>query len=142
MIVDGNVLLLSCPECGVQHPHFQFCGDTDMATDGVSSAGDREGSLLALFRTSQDKVEQQGLGGDLRSAMLARVIEHAPSAEGLDFATFRKLYRPPELKYHCPWCDMAEMSVSREMKPDEFVEAGGRIQCIGAIELREGQAFS
>ena len=91
MIVDGHVLLLSCPECGAQHPHFQFYGDTDMATDGVSSAGDREGSLIALFRTSQDKVEQQGSGGDLRSAMLARVIEHAPTAEGLDFATFRKL---------------------------------------------------
>ena len=113
-----------------------------MATDGLSYAGDREGSRLVLFRTTQGEAERAGFDGDLRTAKLARVIEHGLSPAGLDFQTFLKNYQRPELKFHCPWCDAAGMSVSREMKPDEFVEAGGRIDCIGGIELREGQAFS
>ncbi|WP_324261662.1 hypothetical protein U4960_00490 [Altererythrobacter sp. H2] len=141
MIIEGTVLLLVCPVCGAHHPHFRYSGDTDMATDGLSCAGDRAGSRLSLFRIPQGALEHAGPGGDLRSARLARVIERGPSAAGLDFATFRKRYRPPELKFHCPWCDAAEMAVSREMKPAEFVDAGGRIDCIGAIELREGQTF-
>lgn len=139
MIVDGTVLLLVCSACGVRHPLFQYSGDTDMVTDGLSSAGDREGSRLVLFAASLGSL---GMDGDLRPAPLAGAIAHGSSAEGLDFQTFRKLYRPPELKFHCPWCDAAEMAVSREMTPAEFVDAGGRIDCIGAIALREGQAFS
>jgi hypothetical protein len=139
VIVEGAVMLLACPDCGAQNPHFRFGGDTDMVTDGLLSAGDREGSRLALFSAAQAEV---GVDGDLRSAKLARVIADGPSAAGLDFQTFRKLYRPPELKFHCPWCDAGEMAVSRDMTPAEFVDAGGLIDCIGAIELREGQAFS
>lgn len=110
-----------------------------MATDGLSSAGDREASRLALFL---DGGARAAGDGELKSASLASVTPLAPSVKGLDFARFRKLYRPPELKFHCPWCDAAEMTVSREMTPAEFVDAGGRIDCIGAIALREGQAFS
>lgn len=142
MIVDGSVLLLACPDCGVQHPHFRYSGDTDMGMDGLTYAGDRAGLRLVLFRTSPSEGEPISPDADLRWAKLARVVRHGPSAAGLDFATFRKLDRPAELKYQCPWCDTTEMSVSRELKPHEFVEAGGRIDCIGAIELREGPAFS
>ncbi|QIG54049.1 hypothetical protein G6N82_07675 [Altererythrobacter sp. BO-6] len=139
MIAQGKVLLLSCPDCGASHPHFEFCGDTDMATDGLASAGDRDGRRLALFHARDAEVEQ---AEDLRSARLAEVIQRAPSAVGMDFQTFRKRYRPPELTYRCPWCDTAQMAVSREMTAAEFVDAGGRIDCIGDIELREGQTFS
>ena len=142
MIVEGTVLLLACPDCGAQNPHFQFGGDTDMATDGLLSAGDREASRLVLFHALRADMECAAGYGDLRPARLAGTIGHGPSAAGLDFQTFRKLYRPPELKFHCPWCAAAQMAVSREMTPAEFVDAGGRIDCIGAIELREGQAFS
>ncbi|PKP95146.1 MAG: hypothetical protein CVT75_03055 [Alphaproteobacteria bacterium HGW-Alphaproteobacteria-14] len=142
MIVDGTVLLLFCSACGARHPNFQFSGDTDMDMDGLGSAGDRTGARLVLFRALRGDVEGAWLDGELRSASLASVTPLAPSAKGLDFASFRKLYRPPELKFHCPWCDAAEMAVSREMTPAEFVDAGGRIDFIGAIELREGQAFS
>ena len=139
MIVRGSVLLLACPDCGAQNPHFQYSGDTDMVTEGLSSAGDSEASRLALFRTVPGG---SGLDADLRSARLAGTIQHGPSAAGLDFQTFRKLYLRPGLKFHCPWCDAAEMTVSREMTPAEFVDAGGRIDCIGAIELPEGQPSS
>lgn len=139
MIVSGTVLLLSCAECGADHPLFRFCGDTDMVTDGLASAGDRDGQRLALFHATDAEVER---GEDLRSARLAEVIERAPSAVGLDFQSFRTLYQPSELKYRCLWCDAAQMAVSQEMTPAEFVDAGGRIDCIGDIELREGQAFS
>jgi len=142
MIVNGTVLLLSCPECEAQQPHFQFCGDTDTITDGMCSAGDREGRLLALFMQGQSASGPQFEGTVMQSAKLSRTIQHGPSAAGCDFTTFLKFYRSPELKFHCPWCDAAEMSVSREMKPHEFVDAGGRIDCIGTIELREGPAFS
>ncbi|MDC8755514.1 hypothetical protein OIK40_12765 [Erythrobacter sp. sf7] len=139
MIVSGTVQLLSCPECGADHPLFRFCGDTDMATDGLASAGDRDRQRLALFHTRDAEVEQDE---ELRSARLAEAIQRAPSAVGLDFQSFRTLYQPSELTYRCPWCDAAETTVSQEMTPAEFVDAGGRIDCIGAIELREGQAFS
>ena len=109
-----------------------------MVTDGLSSAGDRDGSRLVLFAVSSGAPD---LEGEVRPASLARAIARAPSAEGLNFQTFRKLYRPPELQFHCPWCDAAAMAVSQEMTPAEFVDAGGRIACIGAIALREGQAF-
>jgi hypothetical protein len=139
MIVEGSVLLLACPDCGARHPHFRYAGDTDMVTYGLTCAGDRAGMRLSLFRAAQGDT---GVIEDLRPAKLAGVIEHGPSAAGLDFQTFLKLRQPAELIFHCPWCDAGEMTVSREMTPAEFVEAGRRIDCIGAIELREGQAFS
>ena len=66
MIVDGNVLLLSCPECGAQHPHFEFYGDTDMATDGLWSAGDTkivapDSQVLALANNRDATVIQAEL---------------------------------------------------------------------------------
>ena len=141
MIVNGKVTLLSCLDCGASHPHFQFCGDNDMATDGLWSAGDREGSRLALFRATRTEMES-GNAGSLRSARLIGTRDSMSGKPTKDFAEFLRNYQPAELIFQCPWCDGENMTVSSEMDPSTFVAAGGTIDCIGDIELSEESAAS
>ena len=136
------MLLLACAQCGASHPHFQFRGDTDMATDGLLSAGDREGKSLALFTQVQAGPRPQSGDKDTRSASLIGVARQGPPAVGQDFQTFLKNHKPAEVTFRCHWCDAEEMTVLQEMEPDAFEAAGGIITCTGEIELRKGPAVS
>ena len=141
MIVNGTVLLLSCPDCGASHPHFQFCGDTDMATDGLWSAGDREASRLALFDARREDMDLSK-EVSLRSARLVGTLIRQPRKPTKDFAEFLADHQPAELIFQCPWCDGENMIVSSEMDPSAFVATGGTIDCTGDIELSQESAAS
>ena len=125
--------MLSCPECGASHPHFQFAGDTDMTTDGLASAGDREGGLLVLFQEKDSTAAIEGR--DLRRAEFTRSVDRSPSAANLAFADFMKQYQPPMLIFSCAWCEVEGMTVGQEMTAAEFTREGGSIECFGAIKL-------
>lgn len=142
MIVFGNVLLLSCPDCGASHPHFEFCGDTDMVTDGLWSVGDRDGSRLVLFHATRADMDAPQDAGCLRPARLIGTGPCTPRKPKKDFAEFLRGYQPAELIFQCPWCDGESMTVSSEMEPTAFVAAGGTIECPGDVELSEEPAAS
>jgi hypothetical protein len=133
MIVEGWVEILHCFDCPAVQPIWVFSADTDMATQGLISAGDMNGKVLVL---SQDS---ELLGAEkLRHAVFKRVESKIPDAAGLSFAEFRKHYSPPKVIYNCPWCARGEMASAKSMSSKEFITEGGMVECRGDVEIREG----
>lgn len=135
MIVQGIVAMLACPECGANHPHFVFAGDTDMATDGLRTAGDREGRCLALFAGADTQASDIFAGVDLRSAELASIVEQTEHRVGESFQSFRQRYVAARLTYRCPWCGSDAAASTQSLTPAEFESGGGKIRCGTGLRL-------
>ena len=135
MIARGTVLLLTCGQCDAHPAHFQFSGDTDMITDGLSACGDRSGTMLTLFGSDSPAPDPLG---DCRTAIAGKAIDEILPESGESFASFRHRYRPATLEYLCPWCEGGKMTVSHDLAPEEFIRQGGQIHCLGDITLDQG----
>ena len=139
MIAQGRVLRLTCEECGARPAHFQFSGDTDMATDGLGACSDLTGSSLTLYSPAHSA---QDADSDCRSARPGGVVEQVLPDGDESFASFRHRYRPATLEYICPWCEGGRMTVSQDLAPEEFIHQGGQIRCLGDITLDQGPTHS
>lgn len=141
MKIFGTVQHLACPDCGASHPGFVFHGDTDMATDGLHYAGDREGRVICIYAGPAPAAATLFDGEDLREAVLSPLTRQTEVRQGESFAAFRERYEPARLAFHCPWCASEAMVVTADMTPDEFLRSGGTIRLADGLSLADAEDF-
>ena len=148
-IIEGSVLRLECAACRREIWHFSLFGDSDVATSGLYSASsvskkevvvaeaeaeewDRDDGD-AFARRLNDELQRN----DLVFVRLLRVEEHSEMHPGELPIDFMNRYRRPTLYFSCPHCADGESTVVEELEPSEFRAAGGAINLVGDLELRE-----
>ena len=148
-IIEGSVYELLCESCHATVPHFVFSGDTDMATEGLLSAGSNVTKDVAIFEASSDEFLKTGYDLDKAAARLPKLFgrndlhlvrylmsenEFVPKSG--TFRNFRERYKPPVPVYACPCCVNGQMRPTGIFEPAEFIKAGGRILFSENLTLR------
>ena len=110
--IEGEVLRLRCRTCSAAFPSFEFCGDTDMVTDGLgavtSCTGDEivVAEMLALeWRDQSGHLFAQSIRDERQGEFrFVRCIAHeggyTPPA-GVGYKEFQRTYRAPQPLFAC-----------------------------------------
>lgn len=133
MLVQGWIDMLHCDKCGAVQAQWTFSGDTDMATQGLVSAGNRGGKALVIG-SGPDPIRED----EIRTAQFKRTTSSAPGGAGMSLTNFLQEYGPADPIYACPWCESGEMVVSGKVNSRTFVAEGGTIDCRAGLQISEG----
>ena len=143
-VVYHTILWLESQATKKRFPIVQFSGDTDMATMGWESLTSTERPEIVVTQRTADeyrlKADDQGQNqqiehrinkalnrSDLRLSWLARVEEVGPSATGLSFQEFRKVYQPPKLFFRDIFSEGTLAEQVGLVTLSEFERSGGNL---------------
>jgi hypothetical protein len=148
--VEGSIYELFCSTCDTKIPLFIFSGDTDMATDGLVSAGSNSENTVAIVEVLSDEYTLNGYAfdkiGKRFSMLFGRDDFHFVQflrAEDVEipnttsFGEFRAHYKPPIAVFSCPCCAGGEMRAVKISEARKFQEAGGQILVGNDLVLRD-----
>ena len=142
--VYDTIVWLQSRSTGLRFPIVVFTGDTDMVTNGWASLTSIERPEIVVtqmtgaeflaaasdtkaFTWVENRVNGSLNRTDLRCCPLIRAEEIGPSAAGLSFQEFRKVYRPPKLFFrdiHDPASLAHEIGCTSRA---EFERSGGSL---------------
>jgi hypothetical protein len=145
--IYDSILWLESQATKKRFPIVRFSGDTDMVTAGWVSLTSVERPEIVVTQLSAeeyrltDKDSERDLQvehrvnkalnrSDLRCSWLVRAEEVGPSAKGLSFQEFRKVYQPPKLFFRDI---LSEGSLAEEVgcvSLAEFERSGGNLMVL------------
>lgn len=142
-LVEGNVVALQCEQCSTTLHHFEFAGDTDMATDGLGSLSSCLGNDVVISEMTAaewnagelgqkafSRRASEALRRDLRTVTLS-TIEPQRRFFSLTFAS----RKPTILQYACPCCSGGRSREVWRKTVDNFKAEGGQITILGDLSL-------
>ena len=105
MYQEGQIAIAKCKKCDEEFPVFTFVADTDMLTLGcVALTGPGNKIVIAKRSADEENSEIEARIGGGYKIVQVRYIDKGPSAKGISFREFRKIYQPPVPIYSCINC--------------------------------------
>lgn len=143
-VIYDEVRLLRSRTTGKIFPHVVFSGDTDMVTLGWVSLTSIEVNEVFVTEVNADEWRSlsHGIEGhlqlerrinlrlgrtDLRCPWIVRVEDRGPSAKGLSFQEFRKIYQPLKIFYRDIHDASSEAEEVAVVGREEFESGGGKL---------------
>lgn len=141
--VQGDVVTLRCEQCRTTFHHFEFSGDTDMATSGLGSLTSCLGNdvVIAEMTPAEWNAGKDGEGafsarisGALkRDLATVRLLEPKPN-KSLFFYPFARR-APVSIQYACACCSGGRAREVRRATAHKFQAVGGMITIFGDFVL-------
>lgn len=124
MYEEGEIQVAKCKKCGESFPVFIFVADTDMVTTGCVSLTGKGNKIVLTMQTASESGQETEVRVGLGYKMVqVRYLDEGPSAKGMSFQEFRKVYKPPTPIYSCISCGSDSEVIKTETK-SQFLTYG------------------